>query len=209
MPTPQSSSVSTLLKVYAPKEVGITLVPLQEVEQAEDSAMWSSFFLMILSLLLGTLLPLFLTDYKNTPVMWILGFVSLAFLILSVAFHCRTRSIRKKIRSAAVGPGTTNSEDGEDDEEKKAIKGMMMMFYAVHKHIFKGAPTLPKELFLKRVPAMFDNPVDTAFAAKVFDDLQKNGFIEAFDTEGGKLYVRPSLGALESAGFEDAKLTNG
>ena len=203
MNTEKTSHVSTLLKLYAPKEVGITLVPLQDVEQAESSAFWSSIFLMILSLILGSLLPLLLTGYENTPVIWILGAAAILFFMLSATFIVMTFIVRKKAREAAIGP---EKEDvSTDSPELVATKGLLMTLYTLNKHVFRGAPTLTKEQFIKRVPEMFSSPIDQAFAQQVYNDMIEIGSIETFESDTNVMYVRPSLAILESVGLQDVK----
>ena len=63
----------TALKLLDPKESGIPLLPLSDVEQHRSTVFWAAVFFGFFATLFGALVSLITTAYANKPVILILG----------------------------------------------------------------------------------------------------------------------------------------
>jgi hypothetical protein len=136
----QEVSIDTLVSILTPKEIGVSLVPLQQLEETESSYFWTSVFLSFLSTLLGSIISLLATDYSNKPVLILLGIFSLIFGCLTGVFAYNSLNQRKKARdnSTRKVKHYSNREINNSITTTDAIYigQLYKMMYSMQIHIF-------------------------------------------------------------------------
>jgi uncharacterized protein YpmB len=135
--------INTIVKLYAPKEVGVTLVPLEKVELAESSWRWAQVFGGIFWTLLGALISLVAVKYENNPVTILLVIFVVIFCAMYAIFSQKGIKELRKAREAAVGTGS--GEHGITAEE--LVRGAEIIKGILDKGVFKGEEVLPLSEF--------------------------------------------------------------
>ena len=118
----QSHPLETAVQIFAPKEVGITLVPLSAIEESDNSFLWASCFLSFSTCGIGSAISLFASEYSHSPFIWLVAIFGVVFLIFSIIFFKRACSIRAKARAEAT------KDEGEDGSTKDAFATLNRIF---------------------------------------------------------------------------------
>jgi hypothetical protein len=175
--TKQNHEVSTLLKLIAPEEVEVELIPLSTVEKAEFLFFWATIFLTVWGTVLGTWLSLIVVKYENQPVTYLLLAVLIFMSILVTAFSIigfKARSSARKAARPSKGPAVPLPERMD----------------SVIDRILAGLPEKFAEKQFKDVVNQLDNnDNDQAFQSIIFDRLiatKKATEVE----EGGQVFYK-------------------
>lgn len=138
----KSFDVQTIVQLYAPKVVGVTLVPIETIDKAEWLLFWASVFLSIFAAFLGALMSLIAIDYENIGVIIVLAICTFLLLVLCSVFAQRGFSERGKARSAAIGSTKGNLDSANISQEMSKWLGHT---------IFMGEKMLPLAEFKSRL----------------------------------------------------------
>ena len=101
--------VQTIMKLIVPKEVGVTLVPLDSMEKIESTKFWEQMFFGIFTALLGSFISLVTTDFNNLPVIYLIGIFGVIFFLCFMAFAIQEKREHDKMRSSAVSSGSSST----------------------------------------------------------------------------------------------------
>jgi len=110
--------IQTIVRLLAPKEVGIVLVPLSSVEETESTFFWTTVFLGIFTAILGAVISLFSSDYNNRAVITLLICFLCIFFGLTVAFAIigfqKRRLLRERSSQTEESPIAPKPKLSED-----------------------------------------------------------------------------------------------
>jgi hypothetical protein len=166
----------TALKLLDPRDAGIALVPLAELEQPLSTLFWASIFFGITTAIAGSLVSLLTTAYRNPPVIFLLGLFLVSYMTFFVVFTIRGFVKRKQLRKKTVG-----SDFYKQDEFTRRIGALerRIQLYKVHRdlgeHIFNGEETLAYSDFNKSLDDIL--PFEP-------DDPRRQKFNQKLITEG-------------------------
>jgi uncharacterized membrane protein YbhN (UPF0104 family) len=151
--TPQKKyDVSTVIRLFAPKQVGVTLAPLAQIEEAELFLFWSAVFCALFTALLGSVVSLLCASYSNAPVLWILLIFLLVFFGLFIVFSWLGFMKRRRIRKEAIGE-TLGSDTASLDRLKAKYETLhykatlLRLYHNMSTEVFKSGDTISWEDF--------------------------------------------------------------
>ena len=153
--------IQTLVKLYAPREVGVTLVPYQAVEKAEYLLFWACVFLGILTAFLGSLISLVVINYGNNAVVWLLAIVTFLLFVFFIAFAIRGFRERREVRLAAMSSGDTSGEE---------FKNALQIWKVLGRSAFKEEQSLPIDEFLARLAILMPGLDLSLMLLKLYGD---------------------------------------
>lgn len=117
------TDIGTIVKLFAPKEVGVTLIPLQDFENIEFLRFWSSIFFGVFTAFLGSVVSLLVTPYDNAPVLYVLGISTILFLLMFSAFSVKSFAASKAAKNRAL----FSDDDGEEDGLEQAARAVKLL----------------------------------------------------------------------------------
>lgn len=153
----RSYEVQTAVRLLAPREVRISLVPLEAVERTEWLFFWASAFFGIFTALLGALVSLTATDFPNRPLLFVVAIFTVLFALLFTAFTYRAFAERRQARRAALD--TSQLTLGEWKEKRiaergggdKAVGAILTLKQLLHQAVFHDEDTLFLAEFQQRL----------------------------------------------------------
>lgn len=138
----KSFNVRTIVQLYAPRVVDVTLFPIETIEKAEYLLFWASLFLSISTAIFGALMSLIAVDYHNIGLIIVLAVFTLLLAIFFLLFAKQGFAERRKARSSAIGPARDNIDP---------VKISLEMSTWLKGTIFRGERTLPLAEFKSRL----------------------------------------------------------
>lgn len=166
----------TALKLLDPKESGIPLLPLSDVEQHQSTLFWAAVFFGFFAAILGSLISLVSTTYSNTPVIYLLGLFLVSYLIFFVVFTMRGIVRWRKLKYKSLGAVSWSKEPLT---ERISALERRVQLYKVHRdignYIFNGVNVLPFDDFNRILDGIL--PFDS-------DDPRRKKFNQRLLTEG-------------------------
>jgi len=182
----QSFDIKTAVKLLAPSEVGITLVPLTTIENSDHAFFWAAVFLSLSTCLLGSGISLFASEYPHVPLVILLLIFGVLFLVLFGAFSYRGHSVRKEARSQEMHTTETVRKSNEELETEKDSS----VFDEIQKRLDDAfgdqVPKTREEVF-GIFANMSSGDVHVETLGKVIDTLLHNGWFEETEKNGRKL----------------------
>jgi hypothetical protein len=162
----------TALRLLDPRESGIPLLPLSDVEQHQSTQFWAAVFFGIFAATLGSLVSLVSTTYSNYPVVYLLGLFLGSYFIFFVVFSARGFIRWRKLREKSLG---SVSWSKESLTERIAVLERRDQLYKVHRdvgmHVFDGVYTLSFDDFNRKVDGLLpfepDDPRRKKFNQKL------------------------------------------
>lgn len=139
--------IQTVVNLIAPKEVGVTLVPLESLENVESSRFWASLFLSLFGTIFGAELSLLITAHSNTPVLWLLLVFSVIFLILFICFSVRAYRQNKKARQNAIQADSEITPEGKISSKLESTLSEVGLGNAYTGAILAGRAFWESEIF--------------------------------------------------------------
>ncbi len=166
----------TALKLLDPKESGIPLLPLSDVEQHQSTLFWAAVFFGFFAAILGSLISLVTTTYSNTPVIYLLGLFLVSYFIFFVVFTMRGIVRWRKLKYKSVGAVSWSKEPLT---ERISALERRVQLYKVHRdignYVFNGVQVLPFDDFNRILDGIL--PFDS-------DDPRRKKFNQRLLTEG-------------------------
>lgn len=166
----------TALKLLDPKESGIPLLPLSDVEQHQSTLFWAAIFFGFFTAILGSLVSLVTTAYGNSPVIFILGLSLVSYFIFFTVFTVRGAVRWRKLKLKSLGAVSWSKEPLT---ERIGALERRIQLYKVHRdigtHVFNGINVLPYDDYIKIVDKLL--PFDP-------DDPRRKKFDQKLLTEG-------------------------
>jgi len=166
----------TALKLLDPKESGIPLLPLSDVEQHQSTLFWAAVFFGFFAAILGSLISLVSTTYSNTPVIYLLGLFLVSYFVFFVVFTMRGFVRWRKLKYKSLGAVSWSKEPLT--ERINALERRVQL-YKVHRdignYVFNGVNVLPFDDFNRILDGIL--PFDP-------DDPRRKKFNQRLLTEG-------------------------
>ena len=174
----------TALKLLDPKESGIPLLPLSDVEQHQSTLFWAAVFFGFFTAILVSLVSLLTTAYGNNPVIYLLGLFLTSYFIFFVVFTVRGTVRWKKLKGKSLGAVSWSKESLT---ERIAALERRIQLYKVHRdvgaHVFDGVNVLPYDDFNKIVDGLLPFEPDDPRRKKFNQKLIAEGIIELDKSE--------------------------
>ena len=139
--------IETIVSLLAPEQVGIKLVPVQDVQRIQHTTFWTSMFLGISTAIFGALISLHASDYVNQPVMTILWLFLVVFVCLLVAFSVRTYNANQIIENTKFHTSPDQPTGIEERDEGPYVRTLVEVF-KLFLAIFDGEKHLLKDELL-------------------------------------------------------------
>jgi len=182
----QNFDVRTGVRLYAPKEMGVTLVPLQDVEGAEFALFWSAVFLSFSSTGLGAWLSMLASGYDNKPVVYLIALFTLIFAALAVGFGLYGFKKRKNARALAQTPeGEALNPEALSQQQERMVEDAIRIYELMKNAVFDDKTSLPIEEFKRKVALALQLQlgVDSNEKANYFVNLLRYLGIVTFENE--------------------------
>jgi hypothetical protein len=186
----QTIDVATAVRLLAPREVGITLVPLSEVEEAESFAFWTTIFISVLTTIGGTLLGLLASGYSNAPVLYLLLFFGVVFLLISAAFGLKVRRIRLSARERTLNPALRKQEILQRAQQILHVAQNYEMMTKVRRLVFREGTALDESDYRERLRWLVSEPISDEFLTEFADAVIDSGIVERFLGPDGRSFAK-------------------
>lgn len=166
------------LKLLDPKEAGIPLVSLAEVEQHQSTFFWAAVFFGIFCVTVGALASLLTTTYSNPPVILLLSLFLASYLIFFVLFSGRGFVRWRRLKKASVGSGTRSRESlGERVAALERRLQLLKVHRVLGQYIFDGVHILSFDEFNQRVDGLLPFEPNDPRRKKFNQRLMNEGII--------------------------------
>ncbi len=185
----------TALKLLDPKESGIPLLPLSDVEQHQSTLFWAAIFFGFFTAILGSLTSLLTTAFGNYPVIYLLAIFLTSYFVFFMVFAIRGFSRWRKLKKKSLGAVSWSKESLT---ERIAALERRIQLYKIHRdigtHVFNGINVLPYDDFSKTVdgllPFEHDDPRRKKFNQKliaegiiVIDKSEPDNWTVSYETD--------------------------
>ena len=170
--------IGTALKLLDPKESGIPLLPLSDVEQHQSTLFWAAIFFGFFTAILGSLVSLITTAYSNSPVIFILGLSLISYFIFFTVFTVRGAVRWRKLKGKSIGAVSWSKQPLT---ERIATLERRIQLYKIHRdigtHVFNGINVLPYDDFNRTVDGLLPFEPDDPRRKKFNQKLIAEGII--------------------------------
>ncbi|UCD37848.1 MAG: hypothetical protein JSW54_13670 [Fidelibacterota bacterium] len=167
------------LKLLDPRETGIPMVPLADVEQPFSALFWGAIFFGITTAIAGSLISLLTTEYSNPPVIFLLGLFLVSYFIFFVVF-----AVRGFLKKRQLSRKTLASDYAKQDEHSRRISALerRIQLYKVHRdvgmHVFNGEETVAYSDFNRALDPLLPFESDDPRRQKFNQKLIAEGIIQ-------------------------------
>jgi len=174
----------TALRLLDPKESGIPLLPLSDVEQHQSTLFWAAVFFGFFTAILGSLVSLVTTAYGNNPVIFILGLSLVSYFIFFTVFTVRGSVRWRKLKLKSLGAVSWSKEPLT---ERIGALERRIQLYKIHRdigtHVFNGVYVLPYDDYTKIVDKLLPFEPDDPRRKKFDQKLLTEGIITVDKTD--------------------------
>jgi len=148
----QKFDVHTDVRLFAPKEMGVELVPLQDIEGAEFALFWAAVFLSVASSAFGAFISLITTNFQNQPVVYLLGIFCIVFFALFMGFSASGLKKRKRARGHSQTPEavSTMQEEKAASTRERLLNDSIAFYKLLKEKVFNESNTLSLSEFRNR-----------------------------------------------------------
>ena len=168
----------TAMRLLDPKESGIPLVPLSDVEQHQSTLFWAAIFFGFFTAILGSLVSLVTTAYSNSPVIFLLGLSLISYFIFFAVFAVRGAVRWRKLKVKSFGAVSWSKQPLT---ERIGVLERRIQLYKVHRdigtHVFNGIYILPYDDYTKIVDKLLPFEPDDPRRKKFDQKLLTEGII--------------------------------
>jgi hypothetical protein len=181
--------IQTVVKLLAPRELGVELVPLSQIEQAESSTLWASIFFGVFCSLLGSVISLHTTAFTNTPVLYILWLFLIAFGALTIAFYVKGHKEKQKARRGLLdnqSPEVEAKSEAEQLADAKRLIGIMWKLKVILERVFKDESRISPDEFINRMNPHLSKKLDVTNSSTWINALVSHGAISIEQEPDGK-----------------------